>query len=89
MFEDFLWKFLIDFAFSHIDTLKNEANLTKAAKGKRFTSDYDLLCYQIIFQLAFKRDNQYFLSHIVCETDLINEREYFIRTREKKVYVFL
>jgi hypothetical protein len=60
----------------YIDTLPNEDTITKAAKGKQFVIDYDLLCYKIVFQLAFKRDKEIFVSHIKCETNIINEREY-------------
>ena len=58
-----------------LDTLTNEDTMTKAAKGKQFTMDYDLLCYKIIFQLAFKRDDHFLISQIKCETNIINERE--------------
>lgn len=85
----FLRKFQINSIVSCVDVLKDQVDLTKAAKGKQFARDYDLLCYQIIFQLALKRDNHYFLSEIVCQTDLINEREYFIKISEKTLFIFL
>jgi hypothetical protein len=64
------------FFLLNIDTLINEDTISKAAKGKQFTDDYDLLCYKIVFQLAFKKDNICTISHIKCETKIINEREY-------------
>jgi hypothetical protein len=64
----------------NIDTLANEDIMTKAAKGKQFTIDYDLLCYKFIFQLAFKQDDNFLISPIKCETNIINEREYTILT---------
>ena len=59
-----------------VDTLINENAITKAAKGKQFIIDYDLLCYKIVFQLAFKQDNNFQISNIKCETNIVNEREY-------------
>ena len=78
MFEFFFFVSAIHLLhLSLIDVLKNEdQSTTQAAKGKQFTIDYDLLCYKIIFQLAFKRGDHFFLSGIQCETDLVNEREY-------------
>ncbi len=70
--------FLFDqfFFLLYIDTLINEDAISKTAKGKQFTDDYDLLCYKIVFQLALKQDNIFTISHIKCETKIINEREY-------------
>jgi hypothetical protein len=32
-----------------IDTVTNEDAISKAAKGKQFTTEYDLLCYKFVF----------------------------------------
>jgi hypothetical protein len=75
----FVYSFVFLFSIHsllHIDTLVNEDAISKAAKGKQFAIDYDLLCYKIVFQLAFKRDETIFVSQIQCETNIINEREY-------------
>ncbi len=58
-----------------IDTITNEDAISKAAKGKQFTTEYDLLCYKVVFQLAVKQGNSFIISQIKCETNLINERE--------------
>ncbi len=58
-----------------IDTVTNEDAISKAAKGKQFTTEYDLLCYKFVFQLASKQGNSFIILPIKCETNLINERE--------------
>ncbi|CAF1060965.1 unnamed protein product [Rotaria sordida] len=65
-------------------TLANEDSIGKVAKGKQFTIDYDLLCYKIIFQLALKQDNIFIISHIKCETDIINEQKTATKSVKRK-----
>jgi hypothetical protein len=59
-----------------IDTVCNEDLISKVAKGKLFASEYNLLTYKFVFQLALKKDDQYFVNDIQCETDLITDREF-------------
>ncbi len=68
--------FFVNSFLFNIDTLINEDIISKSAKGKQFTADYDLLSYKIVFQLALKQDNIFMISQIKCETNIINEREY-------------
>ena len=75
MFVLFLFLFLIRSYCLNIDTTIDENGITKTAKGKRFIRDYDLLSYQIVFQLALKQDNFYMISHIQCGTNMINEHK--------------
>ncbi|CAF1188085.1 unnamed protein product, partial [Adineta ricciae] len=56
-------------------TIPNEDRISKVAKGKQFTSDYDLHCYKIVFQLAVKQENCICILPVTCETDLINEQK--------------
>ena len=72
--------FLIHFFLLIIDAVTGKDTNGQAAKGKRFTVDYDLLCYKIVFQLAVKQDNIIMISHIKCETNIINERKYITLT---------
>jgi hypothetical protein len=58
------------------DTVCNEDLISKVAKGKLFASEYNLLTYKFVFQLAVKKDDQYFAQNIQCETDLITDREF-------------
>jgi hypothetical protein len=71
----FLFLIICVFVLLNIDTVTNDDAITKAAKGKQFTTEYDLLCYKIVFQLALKQDNSFNISQIKCETNIINERE--------------
>ncbi|CAF1138275.1 unnamed protein product, partial [Adineta ricciae] len=56
-------------------TVPNEDRMSKVAKGKQFSSDYDLHCYKIVFQLAVKQGNCICSLPVTCETDLINEQK--------------
>ena len=58
------------------DTVCNEDLISKVAKGKLFASEYNLLTYKFVFQLALKKGDQYFVDNIQCETDLITDREF-------------
>lgn len=63
--------------------------MTKAAKGKQFIVDYDLLSYKIIFQLANKQGNTILISHIQCETNTINERKYILLKHSKLINLYI
>ena len=71
------------------DTIPSEDRISKAAKGKQFTSDYDLHCYKIVFQLAVKQENCICILPVTCETDLINEREYQSTIMRTASYVYV
>ncbi|UJR25787.1 hypothetical protein I4U23_007137 [Adineta vaga] len=66
-------------------TIPNEERISKTAKGKQFTNDYDLNCYKIIFQLAVKQENTFHILDIKCETNLIGERKY----RKIMIYMYI
>ncbi|CAF1360879.1 unnamed protein product [Adineta steineri] len=57
-------------------TIINEDKTTKAAKGKQFTTDYDLHSYKFVFQLALKQDDIFkIFLNVKCETNIINEQK--------------
>ena len=62
-----------------LDTVCNEDLIGKVAKGKLFASEYNLLTYKFVFQLAIREQDQYFVHTLQCETDLITDRKLFSR----------
>ncbi|CAF1264677.1 unnamed protein product [Adineta steineri] len=55
-------------------TTINDDKITNAAKGKQFTTDYDLHSYKFVFQLALKQDDIFkIFLNVKCETNIINE----------------
>ncbi len=64
----------------NIDTATGKDINGQAAKGKQFTIDFNLPCYKFVFQLAVKQGDIVIISHIKCETNIINERKYFTLT---------
>lgn len=63
-------------SFFYLDTVPNDDNLGKVAKGKLLAKDYNLHCYTLVFQLAVKEGTNYLVSNIQCETNLVNESEF-------------
>ncbi|CAM4745562.1 unnamed protein product [Rotaria magnacalcarata] len=65
--------------------MTDKDGMTKVAIAKQFSSDYDLLCYKIIFQLAVKQDDLISILHIKCETNIINEQKTAAKCVKRKI----
>ncbi|CAF3689819.1 unnamed protein product [Rotaria sp. Silwood1] len=55
-------------------TVLNDQNMEKVPKVKCFRTEYNLLSYKLVFQLALKEDNMIYISNVACETDIIHEQ---------------